>query len=63
MENTGIKDKYGREILKGDKLRLKYNMITLEGYAQKNKDGVWEIYKNKGNHLDLKRLREFIEKL
>ena len=59
--DTGINDKFGKPIASGNKLKLVYETIELVGVAKQNKDGEWEIYKDEGNHLDLKRLQNNIE--
>lgn len=58
---TGIDDKFGKPIRVGDKLRLIYETLEMIGVAMQDNDGDWEIYKDEGNHLDLKRLRNNIE--
>ena len=53
LRRTGLKDIDGNEFCAGDKVRLDYETVHLEGVVRQASSGEWELYENEHSHVGL----------
>lgn len=50
---SGVKDRGGKKVYRGDRVQLDYFDLHLRGEVIQDDDGCWSIFQDKGNHVGL----------
>lgn len=63
LKRTGLKDTGGKEFFEGDKVRLDFETVHMEGIVRRTESGEWELYQDDANHVGLLHNQGRIRKL